>query len=95
MSSHKPRTTLADLTMFVVPRYVASRIFLHNPPGEGNAFRPTPNAPEEIHKHEIHLAQADPEVNPWFCVTFLVVTIAVMAATAEWVSWRLIFCGDS
>jgi Ca2+:H+ antiporter len=68
-------------------RYVASRIFLHNPPGEGNAFRTAPNAPKEIHDHENHLATAEPEVNPWFCVVFLVITIAVMATTAEWVSY--------
>ena len=66
-------------------RYIASRIFLHNPPGEDNAFRPTADAPKELHQHEEHLLHAEPKVNPWFCTVFLLVTIAIMAVTAEMV----------
>ena len=58
---------------------------MHNPPGEGNALMPGPNAPEEIHKEEHHLAHGDPEVSSWFCIVFLIVTIAIMAVTAEMV----------
>ncbi|KAI5122407.1 hypothetical protein M0805_002957 [Coniferiporia weirii] len=70
---------LAVLLLLV---YLASRIFLHNPPGKGNAFT-SPNAPPELRHREEHLRQEDPEVNPWFCIVFLVVTIAIMAITAE------------
>jgi hypothetical protein len=28
----------------------------------------------------------DPEVNQWVCIGMLVITIAIMGATAEWVS---------
>lgn len=66
--------------------YVASRVFLHNPPGEGNAFRPRPDAPKEIHHEEEHLEKKEPKVNSSFCAVFLIVTIAIMAITAEMVS---------
>ncbi|KAI0085229.1 hypothetical protein BDY19DRAFT_966909 [Irpex rosettiformis] len=63
--------------------YVMSRVFLHNPPGEGNALKVAPNAPEQL-KHEEHmLEQTEPEINPWACVLLLVITVAIMAATAE------------
>ncbi|KAH8109088.1 hypothetical protein DFH11DRAFT_1515975 [Phellopilus nigrolimitatus] len=63
--------------------YIASRIFLHNPPGDGNAFRPMSSAPTEVHREEEHLAQEEPKVKVWFCVLMLLATIAVMATTAE------------
>ena len=63
--------------------YVASRIFLHNPPGEGNAFRPSADAPRALHEKEEEMRTADAKLNQWYCIVFLVVTIAIMAATAE------------
>ncbi|TDL20377.1 hypothetical protein BD410DRAFT_790844 [Rickenella mellea] len=72
------------LAVILLCVYIASRIFLHNPPGDDNAFRPAPDAPEEIRLHEEHLATADPELDPFFCVAMLIVTIGIMAATAEW-----------
>jgi len=35
---------------------------------------------------EDRLAQTEPEVNQWVCITFLISNIGIMAATAEWVS---------
>ena len=66
--------------------YIASRIFLHNPPGEGNAGTVAPNAPLEQKQEEHELRTIEPEVNPWSCIILLVVTIALMAVTAEFVS---------
>ena len=31
----------------------------------------------------------DPEVNQWVCLAMLVICIAIMAATAEWVGYLL------
>ncbi|KDQ57906.1 hypothetical protein JAAARDRAFT_34718 [Jaapia argillacea MUCL 33604] len=64
--------------------YIGSRIYLHNPPGDHNALLPHPNAPEDILHQEQELEEGDPEVNPWACIAMLVVTIGIMAATAEW-----------
>ena len=60
-------------------------MFLHNPPGEGNAFRPTKDAPEELKHEEQHLREKEPKVNPWFCTVFLLAIIAITAVTAEMV----------
>lgn len=45
-----------------------------------------PNAPLAYHKEEHHLIVVDPEINPWACMILLVITIALMATTAEFVS---------
>lgn len=50
-----------------------------------------PNAPPEIHEEEHKLVHGDPEVNSWFCIAFLLATIAVMAVTAEMVRSSAIF----
>ena len=63
-----------------------ARIFLHNPPGEGNAGTVAPNAPLEQKLQEINLEIVNPEIHPLACVTLLVITIALMATTAEFVS---------
>lgn len=65
--------------------YIASRIFIHNPPGGGNAFMLNSNTPDEIHMEEDRLVHENPEVSSWFCILFLLATIAVMAVTAEMV----------
>lgn len=66
--------------------YVLSRVFLHNPPGEGNALRVAPNAPLEVKQAEHELQEIEPETNPWACMILLLVTVAIMSATAEFVS---------
>ena len=63
--------------------YICSRIFLTNPPGEGNALEHHPSAPDAIKEKERHLAEADPEANSWVCVTVIVITIGLLAVTAE------------
>ena len=63
-----------------------SRIYLHNPPGENNALTVSADAPEEI-KHEEHeLLEEEPLVNPWACMIVLIITVAIMSVTAEFVS---------
>jgi hypothetical protein len=67
--------------------YVCSRIYLHYPPGEKDtdAFMPHPEIPAEALRKEQELAEAEPEVNPWACIILLVITVALMGVTAEFV----------
>lgn len=74
------------LAVILLIIYVASRIFLHNPPGEGNALSVRPDAPAAHKEEEELLREENPEVNVWVCMVLLLVTIALMAATAEFVS---------
>ncbi|ETW78302.1 H+/Ca2+ exchanger Vxc1-like protein [Heterobasidion irregulare TC 32-1] len=63
--------------------YVCSRFYLHDPPGQDNAFRLPAGAPQEAIERERELANAEPEVNPVGCVVLLAVTVAIMAVMAE------------
>ncbi|KAI0290217.1 hypothetical protein BC826DRAFT_913469 [Russula brevipes] len=63
--------------------YVCSRFYLHNPPGEDNALTPRPEIPVEALHKERELAEAEPDVNPLACIVLLVVTVGLMAVTAE------------
>ncbi|KAI0337882.1 hypothetical protein BDW22DRAFT_1363665 [Trametopsis cervina] len=71
------------LAVVLLVVYVLSRVFLHNPPGEGNALRVAPNAPLEVKQAEHELQEIEPETNPWACMILLLVTVAIMSATAE------------
>jgi Ca2+:H+ antiporter len=66
--------------------YITSRIFYHNPPGEGHNMLNHPDAPQELKREEDKLAHQEPDVNQWVCLCFLALNVGVMAATAEWVS---------
>ncbi|KAG8960678.1 hypothetical protein FRC03_006265 [Tulasnella sp. 419] len=72
------------LAIMLLIVYIGSRIYLHNPPGDGNAFTVPAAAPQSEKKEEQRTEQEAPKVNPWACIVFLVVTVGIMAATAEW-----------
>ncbi|KAL4244451.1 Ca(2+):cation antiporter (CaCA) family protein [Abortiporus biennis] len=72
------------LAVILLVVYIASRVFLANPPGEQNALSVAPNAPPELHKELEELENAEPEINPFYGVVFLLVTVGIMAVTAEW-----------
>jgi len=63
--------------------YICSRIFLHNPPGEDNALELHPSAPDALKKKERNLAEENAATNSWVCLGTIVITIALMAVTAE------------
>lgn len=65
------------------PSYICSRIFLHNPPGEDNALELHPSAPNALKEMERHLAEEEAKANSWVCLGAIMVTIALMAFTAE------------
>jgi len=71
------------LAVILLLVYITSRIFLHNPPGDGNALEPAPGAPPEIHLEEARLLEERPKVTSGFCLLLLLATIAVLAVTAE------------
>ncbi|KAL0580930.1 hypothetical protein V5O48_001124 [Marasmius crinis-equi] len=72
------------LAVILLLVYIASRIYLHNPPGDDNALKTDPNAPVAVKHEEDQLLHEEPEVSQWVCIAMLVITIALMAATAEW-----------
>jgi Ca2+:H+ antiporter len=71
------------LAIMLLIVYVLSRIYVHNPPGDDNALRPHPDAPEELKHKEKKLAEEDPEINSFVSVVMLMCAIALMAVTAE------------
>jgi len=71
------------LAVILLMVYIASRVFLHNPPGEGNALTPGPNAPQEIHDEEYRLLHEKPLLSSGFCLVVLAATLAILAVTAE------------
>jgi hypothetical protein len=46
---------------------------------------PHPEIPAEALRKEQELAEAEPDVNPWACIIVLVITVALMGVTAEFV----------
>ncbi|KAJ7179434.1 hypothetical protein C8R46DRAFT_1073762 [Mycena filopes] len=73
------------LAVILLTVYVCSRIFLHNPPGEGHsALAEHRLAPEALKERVQEWDNQDPEVSQWVCIAMLCVTIGIMAATAEW-----------
>ncbi|KAJ7162544.1 hypothetical protein C8R43DRAFT_990566 [Mycena crocata] len=73
------------LALILLSVYVTSRIYLHNPPGEGNSeLAQHKLAPEAVKDRAMAIDNHEPEVSQWICIGMLVVTIGIMAATAEW-----------
>ncbi|KAG8776004.1 hypothetical protein FRC15_000195 [Serendipita sp. 397] len=71
------------IIMLVV--YIASRIYFINPPGDENAGDYAEAGGHEAFKHKEEALKAEqPKISPWFCFGFLVVLIAIIAVTAEW-----------
>lgn len=46
---------------------------------------PHPEIPAEALRKEQELAEAEPDVNPWACIILLIITVALMGVTAEFV----------
>ncbi|KAH7931353.1 hypothetical protein BV22DRAFT_1124276 [Leucogyrophana mollusca] len=64
--------------------YIASRIFYHNPPGEGHNMLTHPDVPRGLQQEIEELDRTVPKVNAWVCLIFLAQNTVVMAVTAEW-----------
>ncbi|KAF8337401.1 uncharacterized protein EI90DRAFT_3255305 [Cantharellus anzutake] len=59
------------------------RIYLHNPPGEGNALRLTDNAPQALKEKVARIEEEDAEMNPWSSLIVFAVVVPLTAVTAE------------
>ncbi|KAJ6539025.1 hypothetical protein B0H19DRAFT_960734 [Mycena capillaripes] len=71
------------LAIILLVVYVCSRIFLHNPLGPENQLHEHKDAPAEFKEMAEKMAEEEPEVNPWACLILLVLTVGLMAVTAE------------
>ena len=72
-------------------RYVSSRFFLYDPPGDGDFLGVDTDIPDAVYREEEELAEEVPKVNPWVCLALLIVTVAIMAITASFVRVSLQF----
>ncbi|KZV70950.1 hypothetical protein PENSPDRAFT_664752 [Peniophora sp. CONT] len=75
--------------------YVCSRIYLHNPPGDNNALKVAPDAPIEERIKAEKLQEEVPEVNFYACVILLVISVALMGVTAEFLVESIEFVRES
>lgn len=67
-------------------RYIASRIYLHNPPGQNNALTMSSTLPESERERREEEAARNPKVGLGVAVVGVVGTVGLMAVSAEWVS---------
>ena len=72
-------------------RYILSRVYMHNPPPPQRARVSPPTSRHQSHDSEEKRSRGEdkdkePEANPWVLIVVLLLGIAIMAATTEWVS---------
>jgi Ca2+:H+ antiporter len=72
------------LAILLLLIYICSRIFYHNPPGAGNNSLTHSLTPAPLKAYAEKLEREEPEVNQWVCICFLIINIAIMAVTSEW-----------
>ncbi|KAG5340471.1 hypothetical protein C0989_001487 [Termitomyces sp. Mn162] len=81
--------------MIGVVSYVSSRIFLHNPPGKNNALMLDADAPAAMMEEEKELLKEEPKANQYVLIVVLLISIAIMAATTEWLVESIEFVRES
>jgi len=73
------------LALILIAVYICSRIFLQKPPGHGNPeVAERRLALEALRDPVLEPDSEEPEVSQWVCLGMLIITIGIMAATAEW-----------
>ncbi|KAG1792449.1 uncharacterized protein HD556DRAFT_1379618 [Suillus plorans] len=77
-------TMSRGLAVLLLLIYICSRIFYHNPPGAGNNSLTHSLTPAQLKAYEAKLQEEEPDVNQWVCIGALIVNIAVVAVTSEW-----------
>jgi hypothetical protein len=82
---HMPNPSMYVVADVMLSSYLCSRIYLHDPPGDEDNLHQHKDAPQELKEEEMRLATLDPEVNQWVCIVVLIVALALMAVTAEFV----------
>lgn len=71
------------MAIILLVMYICSRFYIHDPPGEGNAFLPHAELPAAIREHEEKLEHEEPEVNQWVNIVVIVTSVGLMAVTAQ------------
>ncbi|KAF9076521.1 hypothetical protein BDP27DRAFT_801689 [Rhodocollybia butyracea] len=92
---HKFVTLSRGLALILLVIYVASRIYLHDPPGPNDTLAEHPDAPMALLDEEEYLMHGNPEVSQWVCLGMLAITIGLMAATAEFLVDSIEFVRDA
>ncbi|KAG6866494.1 hypothetical protein C0991_003038 [Blastosporella zonata] len=76
-------TMSRGLSVILLTVYICSRIFLHNPPGKNSALLLDPVAPTAMIEEEKVLLLGEPKANQYVLIAVLALSIAIMAATTE------------
>lgn len=71
------------MAIVLIVVYVCSRFFIHNPGGKQHGLHEREDAPEELKQVVAKMAEEEPEMNIWVCVFTLVITVGLLAVTAE------------
>lgn len=67
-------------------RYLCSRFYVHDPPGDRDSLYEHEDAPESFKAAVQEMEKEDPEVNPWACVILLAIVAVLIGLTTELVS---------
>ncbi|KAG8933185.1 hypothetical protein FRC02_012331 [Tulasnella sp. 418] len=77
------------IILFIV--YVASRVYLHNPPSSDHVERAPTSRGSLLHAEmEAKELEHGPKINPWVCVVLLIILIGLMVGTAEWLVYSVL-----
>lgn len=65
--------------------YIGARMYMHNPPGKGNALTMyrAETAPSRLRELSLKKESRDSRINPWFGVYAILQCVALMAVTAQ------------
>lgn len=66
-------------------RYISSRFYLHNPPGDRDSLHEREDAPAALRAEVEKMQKEKPVVNPWVCMIMLVTTVVLLGVTSEFV----------
>ncbi|EJD50810.1 hypothetical protein AURDEDRAFT_143229 [Auricularia subglabra TFB-10046 SS5] len=72
------------LAILLLGCYICSRIYLHNPPGHGNALQSYRTASEHVKEKAKEKEAKEPKVGPYVGALAIIICVALMAVTAEW-----------
>ncbi|KAJ7881103.1 hypothetical protein B0H14DRAFT_3763446 [Mycena olivaceomarginata] len=73
------------LAFILIAVYICSRIFIQKPPGRSNLDIADRRLVSEKSRDPVpELDSEEPQVSQWVCIGVLIITIGIMAGTAEW-----------
>jgi len=64
--------------------YIASRMYLHNPPGDENPLSVRADVHPALKEKETRMGLEEPKMNPWVCLILFLIVVPLTAVTAEW-----------